>query len=59
MVSDVPHLDRHSCFDGKSGLPRNFDSLNCGFVPFRPETGPYIDGLEELTIPHTNGPTKP
>jgi hypothetical protein len=59
MTSDVPHLGRHSCFDGKCGLHWNSVSLNCGFVQFRPETGPYIDGLEELTIPHTNGPTKP
>jgi hypothetical protein len=51
MDYDVPHLDRHSCFDGKCGLPWNSDSLNCGFVHFRPDTGPYIDGLEDLTAP--------
>ena len=57
MASDVPHLDLHFCFDGKCGLPWNSDSLNCGFVQFPPDTGPYIDGLDELTAPHTNGPT--
>ena len=54
---DVPHLGRHFCFDGKCGLPWNSDSLNCGFVNFAPDTGPYIDGLEDLTAPHTNEPT--
>jgi hypothetical protein len=40
-------------------LSRSLDSLNFGFAQFRPDTGPYICGPEELTAPHTNGPTKP
>jgi hypothetical protein len=51
MIDCVPHLGHHSYFDGKCGLPWNSDSLNCGFVQFRPDTGPCIDGLEELTAP--------
>jgi hypothetical protein len=57
MAFGVPHLDHHSHFDGKCGLPWSSDSLICGFVQFPPDTGPYIDGLDELTAPHTNGPT--
>ena len=57
MAFYAPHLDRHSCFDGKCRLPWNSVSLNCGFVQFPPDTGPYTDGLDELTAPHTNGPT--
>jgi hypothetical protein len=57
MAFDVPHLGRHSYFDGKCGLPWISDSLNCECVQFRPDTGPNIDGLEDLTAPHTNGPT--
>jgi hypothetical protein len=51
VVSNVPHQVPRSCFDEKSGLHRNSDSLNCECVQFRPDTGPYIDGLEELTAP--------
>jgi hypothetical protein len=27
-------------------------------MDFAPHIGPNIDGLEEFTAPHTNGPTK-
>jgi hypothetical protein len=51
LVFDVPHLDRHSGFDGKSGLSRNSDSPNRECVSSAPHSGPYIDGLEDLTAP--------